>query len=97
MFARVITAQAGAEGFDGTVRLFEQQLPGARQQAGFSGYYLLTDAGTGKLVIISLWESREQMDAVTAAAGSSGIRDQNNPATGLTDMRLETYEVTMHA
>jgi hypothetical protein len=35
MFARVITAQAGTEGFDGTVRLAEQQMPGARQQPGF--------------------------------------------------------------
>ena len=97
MFARVITAQAGVEGFDGTIRLFEQQLPGARQQPGFKGYYLLTDAETGKVVILSLWETREQMDAVTAGAGPSGIRDQHNPATGLTALRLETYEVTMHA
>jgi heme-degrading monooxygenase HmoA len=96
MFARVITARAGAEGFDGTIRLFEQQLPGARQQPGFTGYYLLTDAETGKLVIISLWETREQMDAVAAGAGSSGIRDQRNPAAGLTALHLETYEVTMH-
>jgi heme-degrading monooxygenase HmoA len=96
MFARVITAQAGAEGFDGTIGLFEQQLPGARQQPGFRGYYLLTDAGTGKLVIISLWETREQMDAVTAGAGPSGIRE-HTPATGLTALHLETYEVTMQA
>ncbi|MTD55088.1 hypothetical protein [Amycolatopsis pithecellobii] len=54
MFARVITAQAGTEGFDGAVRLAEQQLPGARQMPGFKGYYLLTDAETGKVVIISL-------------------------------------------
>jgi heme-degrading monooxygenase HmoA len=97
MFARVITAQAGTEGFDGTTRLFQQQLPVARQQPGFAGYYLLTDAGTGKLVIISLWETREQMDAVTAGAGPSGIRDQPNQAAGLTALHLETYEVTMHA
>ena len=32
MFARVITAQAGPDGFGGTIRLGEQQLPGARQQ-----------------------------------------------------------------
>jgi heme-degrading monooxygenase HmoA len=95
MFARVITAQAAAEGFDGTIRLVEQQLPGARQQPGFEGYYLLTDAETGKVVIISLWETREQMDAVSAGAGPSSIRDQHNPATGLTDMHLETYEVRM--
>ena len=69
MFARVITAQAGAEGFDGAIRVAEQQLPGARQMPGFKGYYLLTDAETGKLVIISLWETREQMEAVTAGQG----------------------------
>jgi hypothetical protein len=62
MFARVITAQAGAEGFDGAIRLAEQQLPGARQNPGFKGYYLLTDAETGKLVIISLWETRDVSD-----------------------------------
>jgi hypothetical protein len=57
-----------------------------------------TDVETGKLVIISLWETREQMDAVTAGAGPSGIREQHNPATaGLTAQHLETYEVTMHA
>ena len=77
MFARMITAQAGAEGFDGAIRLVEQQLPGARQLPGFKGYYLLTDAETGKVVVISLWETREQMEAVTAGAGPSGIRDQH--------------------
>ena len=96
MFARVITAQAG-QGFDKTIRLVEQQLPGARQQPGFKGYYLLTDAETGKLVIISLWETREQMEAIAAQAGPSGIRDQAAPATGLTALHLETYEVTAHA
>ena len=89
MFARVITAQAPTEGFDGTIRLVEQQLPGARQQPGFSGYYLLTDAETGRLVVISLWETREQMP--------TGIRDQALPATGLTPPHLETYEVTVRA
>jgi heme-degrading monooxygenase HmoA len=97
MFARVITAQAGAGGFDDAIRLAKQQLPGARQQPGFNGYYLLTEAETGKLVIISLWETREQMDAVTAGAGASGIRDEGIAATGLTALQLETYEVAMHA
>lgn len=35
MFARVITAHAGPEGFDGAIRLARQQLPGAREQPGF--------------------------------------------------------------
>ena len=96
MFARVITAQAGTEGFDGAIRRAEQQLPGARQLPGFKGYYLLTDVETGKIIIISLWETREQMDAVTAGAGPSGIRDQHDPATGLTALHLDTYEVALH-
>lgn len=94
MFARVITAQAGDDGFDGAIRLAKQQLPSARKQPGFKGYYLLTDAETGKLMIISLWDTREQMEAV---AGPSGIRDEGVSATGLTQLHLETYEVAVDA
>jgi epsilon-lactone hydrolase len=89
MFARVITAQAGPQGFDGIVGLAREQLPGAGQQPGFKGFYLLTDAETGKVITISLWETREQMPA--------GIQDQGLPATGLTPPRLETFEVPVHA
>ena len=67
MFARVITAQAGTQGFDSFIRVAREQLPGARQQPGFKGYYVLTDPESGKIIIISLWESREQMEAVGAA------------------------------
>jgi heme-degrading monooxygenase HmoA len=89
MFAHVITAQAEAKGFDGIIRLAQQQLPGARQQPGFKGFYLLTDAETGKVMTISLWDTRERMP--------SGISDQAAPAMGLTPPQLETYEVTMQA
>jgi heme-degrading monooxygenase HmoA len=89
MFARVITAQAGAKGLDDLIRLAQQQLPGARRQPGFKGFYLLTDAETGKVITISVWDTREQMP--------SGIRDQAAPATWLTPPQLETYEVTMQA
>jgi heme-degrading monooxygenase HmoA len=97
MFARVITAEAGADGFDGFMRLAQEQLPGARQLPGFKGYYVLTDAGTGKCMVISLWETRKQMEAVAAGAGASGIRDEGLPATGLTSLNLETYEVALQA
>jgi heme-degrading monooxygenase HmoA len=89
MFARVITAQAGPQGFDSAIDLIREQLPGAGQQPGFKGFYLLTNAETGKFITISLWETREQMP--------TGIRDQGIPATGLTPPHLETYEVTAHA
>ena len=97
MFARVITAETGAGGFDGVIRLAQEQLPGARQLPGFKGYYVLTEAGTGKVMVISLWETREQMEAIAAGAGASGIRDEGLPATGVTALNLETYEVALHA
>ena len=89
MFARVITAQTESQGFGSVIDAFREQLPGASQQPGFKGFYLLTNAETGKVITISLWETREQMPA--------GIRDQGLPATGLTPPQLETYEVTVHA
>jgi uncharacterized protein len=87
-FARMITAQAGSEGFDDFIRLAQQQLPGAHQQPGFKGFYLLTDAETGKIITISLWDTREQMP--------SGIQGQG-VTTWRSPPQLETYEVTMQA
>jgi heme-degrading monooxygenase HmoA len=89
MFARVITAQAGPQGLDSFIGLAREQLPGASQQPGFKGFYVLTSAETGKVMIVSLWETRDQMPA--------GVQDQARPATGLTPPHLETYEVAMHA
>jgi heme-degrading monooxygenase HmoA len=96
MFARVITAQAGAEGFDNLIGLAEQQLPAARQRPGFQGFYLLADDETGKLINISFWETREHMEEV-AQGTAAGIHDQGIETTGLTSPRLETYEVKMQA
>jgi hypothetical protein len=56
--------------------------------------YLLTDAETGKLITISLWETREQMEAVSPGT-AAGIHDQAAAAMGLTAPGLEIYEVTM--
>jgi heme-degrading monooxygenase HmoA len=94
MFARVITAQTGAEGVGPVVDLAERQLPAARQRPGFQGFYVLTDEETGKVMTISLWETREQLDAV-AGGTAAGIHDQGVAAAGLTSTRLETYEVTV--
>jgi len=89
----VITAQAAAKGFDDVIRLVQQQLPGTRQQLGFKGFCLHTDAETGKAITISLWGTRAQMEAVAGG----GVRDQSARARWLTPPQLETYEVTMRA
>ena len=50
---------------------------------------MLTSAETGKVMIVSLWETREQMPA--------GVQDEGRQVTGLTQPDLETYEVALHA
>jgi heme-degrading monooxygenase HmoA len=94
MFARVITAQAGPQGFDDVIALAERQLPGARERPGFKGFYVLTDDDTGKVITISFWETRDQLEQVTQGT-TAGIHDEGIDATGLVSPRLETYEVTV--
>jgi heme-degrading monooxygenase HmoA len=96
MFARVITARAGDNGFENLVRLANQELPDARQRPGFAGFFLLVDDSTGNVITISLWETRENMEAV-ARGTTAGIHDEAVPETGLSSLRLETYEVAVHA
>ena len=50
------------------IHLAREQLPGACQQPGFKGFYLLTDTETGKIMTILLWETRDQMEAVEVQA-----------------------------
>lgn len=96
MFARVIATQAGApDQLDGAITLAREQLPAAAGQPGFRGFYLLTDAETGKVLTISLWETREQLDAAEAQA--AGIRREEAPALGAPSLSVETYEVTLTA
>lgn len=58
MFARVITTQAETDGLPSVLRLAEEQLPAACKQPGFQGFYLLTDAETGKVMTISLSDTK---------------------------------------
>jgi heme-degrading monooxygenase HmoA len=41
----------------------ESVVPAAQEQEGFSGGLLLADAGSGKAVLISLWESEDHLRA----------------------------------
>jgi heme-degrading monooxygenase HmoA len=68
VFARVITGQTTPDGFDGVIRLAQEQLPDTQAQPGFKGFYLLTDRDTGNLVAISLWDTREDVRALEARA-----------------------------
>lgn len=68
VFARVISAQTTADQVNDVIEIAKQQLPGARGQQGYQGFYVLADRASGKLLTISLWESHEDLDAVEARA-----------------------------
>jgi hypothetical protein len=64
----------------------------ARQQPGFQGFSLLIQRDTGKLMTISLWETRQ--DAQAAEARAAPVRSQLTPAIGVTGTpAVEVYEV----
>lgn len=76
MFARVVTAEAGSEGFGNVIDLADQQLSVARHRPGFQGLYLLTGDQTGKLITISFWDTRQQMEEI-AQGTATGSHDQS--------------------
>ncbi len=74
MYARITTTQMSPYRVDeaiGVVR--EQVIPAAQQQEGFKGYLMLVDRGTGKNIVITLWE--EEKDRECSGPNSGYYRD----------------------
>ena len=62
MHARVVTYIGQLGKASEIVRGYHEQItPAARQQPGFAGGLLLTDPATGKVIVISLWETEAAM------------------------------------
>ncbi len=95
VFARVISAQTSPEGVDGAIRLAQQQLPDAREQPGFRGFYLLADRASGNLVTISLWDSYDDVRAVESPAAQ--LRHDAAGGIGAAPPTADIYEVAIHA
>jgi heme-degrading monooxygenase HmoA len=95
MFARVVMAKVPANGMENAIRIVSEQLPGARQQPGFTGLYLLADREAGKLMTISLWDSRESVLAVEARAAE--LNSQMVRSGGMTVPDVTGYEVVVQA
>jgi heme-degrading monooxygenase HmoA len=93
VFARVISAQATADQIDGAVQIAKQQLPGTRGQQGYQGFYLLADRTGGKLMTISLWESREDFHPVEARAAR--VREETAEAIKTTAPPVDVCQVVL--
>ena len=64
MHARVVSMEMLPINVREAVRIYQERVvPAAREQRGFRGALMLTDAGAGEGPSISLWNSEEDMHA----------------------------------
>ena len=62
MFARLLVIQLKVEQIDEASMLFEESvIPLAKDKKGYKGAYFLTDRNTGKCIIMTQWETEEDM------------------------------------
>jgi heme-degrading monooxygenase HmoA len=93
MYARVFTQRLVAGKADEAVAIWRDKVaPIAKQSKGFKGAYLVGDRATGKGLTITLWESKEDAEAMNASLAQNlalfeGMWEEG-PA-------LETYEVLL--
>lgn len=95
MFARVITARVSAEQVAQLEQVARDQLPGAQARPGYRGYSMLWSETSSSALIVSLWDTREEMDAVSAGT-ADGIHDGGLSPEDLERLHLETFTVLLH-
>lgn len=96
MFALATLAQQNIDTLDDAIKIFELKgVPAAKMQKGFEGIYLLTNRKTGKTIVLSLWESKD--DAVNTEQSGyyrTQMEEFNKKCT--TPPVLEWFEVSVH-
>ncbi len=93
MYARVINSQLIPEKVDDAVSVWRDKVaPDIKQAKGFKGAYLVGDRGTGKGLTITLWETKEDADAMNAALPQTLALFDGLFAA---QPSLETYEVLL--
>ena len=95
MYARVSTAEVQPGKIDEVIDISKDSiLPAAREQQGFKGGLWLTNRDTNKVMVVTLWESREEMES-----GETGgyYREQIGKLAGLLagDVVRDAYEVSI--
>ena len=93
MFARITTiGEAPPQRLDSmTHEIREHVLPALRQQDGFSGFLVLLERASGKVLGLTLWESEQAMNATEEAA--YWLRVFSAEAAGGMITEVERYEV----
>jgi heme-degrading monooxygenase HmoA len=92
MYARVQTVHQPAEKLDEMTKIARDQLPTARELPGFRGFSYLIDRDNGKALVISLWETEEDLHQVEANVAS---RERTAAAAGVESPPSELFEVAL--
>jgi heme-degrading monooxygenase HmoA len=95
MFARVQTVHQPAEKLDELMKLAREQLPTAHELPGFEGFYYLVDRDNGKALVISLWETEEDLRQLEA--NNAAMRERVKDEARLESPESEIYEVAIQA
>ena len=95
MFARVQTVQQPADKLDELTRLAREQLPAAHELPGFSGFYYLVDRDNGKALVISFWETEEDLRQLEA--NNASMREHIKAEARLESPLAEIFEVALQA
>lgn len=95
MFARVQTLRQPAEKLDELAAIAREQLPSAHELAGFSGFYYLIDRANGQALVISLWETEDDLRQVQA--GGAAVREHVEAEVGVKSPPAEIFEVAVRA
>jgi heme-degrading monooxygenase HmoA len=68
MFARLVRIQTKIERIDEAAKLFEDGvIPSCKDKKGYKGAYFLTDRKTGISILMTIWESEEDMLATESS------------------------------
>ena len=89
MHARLITYQTDDP--DGLLLGFQRVAHEMEPVDGFSHGYFLFDREAGKVISISIWESREALEASNPLADR--LRARSTESTGSETVSIERYEI----
>ena len=95
MFARLQTLNQPAEKLDSLVTLAREQFEAAPQLQGFRGFYYLIDRDNGKGLVMTLWETEDDIRRVEA--NNATVREQLKSEARLESPQSEIFEVAFQA
>lgn len=95
MFARLQTLNQPAEKLDSLVKFAREQFTAAPPLQGFRGFYYLVDRDNEKGLVMTLWETEDDIRRVEE--NNSTAREQLKSEARLESPQSEIFEVAFQA